>query len=167
MDSRVTKFFHMTPNHYTVGQTISANGRDKVDPRIETELETRRPSTALSRRDSVYCLGGTDFTTCGVVTPGYIYRVEPSAEPQRRDFAWIGEMQKSLLRMKYPQYEEMKKYPEWTADLIERCCTGYWTGAATKTLGWEFLTSSCTVVEIVVDKLVDPKKTKGGWRACE
>jgi hypothetical protein len=160
----VKQFFHMSANIYTAGDEIRGNGRDKVDARIEDELEARRPDDALSRRDAVYCLESTDFTVCGVVEPGYIYRVEPSGEPQRRDFAWIGEMQKALLRIKYPQYKEMNKYPDWNADLIEKCCSGYWSGAATQTPGWEFLAPSCTVVEVVSSELVDPKKTKGGWQ---
>lgn len=163
MNNKSPKFFHMSPNLYAVGAIISGNGRDKVDARIEDELEARRDSTALSRRDSVYCLDGTDFTICGVVSPGYIYLVEPSGELQRRDFAWVGEMQKALLRIKYPQYEAMKKYPEWNADLIERCCTGYWSGAGMLMPGWEFLASSFTIVEVISSVLIDPTSTSGGW----
>lgn len=159
----MTGFFHMSSNAYSAGEVIRGNGRDKVDPHIEDELEARRPDNALSRRDAVYCLESTDFTICGVVSPGYIYRVEPSGASQRRDFAWIGEMQKALLRMKYPQYAEMKKYPEWNADLIEKCCSRYWSGEATQSPSWEFLMPSCTVIEVLANELVDPKKTKGGW----
>lgn len=157
-------FFHMSPCPYVVGDEIIGNGRDKVDARIENELEKRRPRDALSRRDAVYCLESTDFTICGVVSPGYIYRVAPNGEPQRRDFAWIGEMQKALIRIKYPQSIVMKKYPEWNADLIEKCCSGYWSGAGTQEPGWEFLTESFSIIEVLSTDLVDPKSTKGGWR---
>ncbi|NVK34262.1 MAG: hypothetical protein HWE23_07270 [Rhodobacteraceae bacterium] len=157
-------YFHMSPSTYVVGDEIFGNGRDKVDARIEDELEKRRPDGAFPRRGAVYCLESTDFTTCGVVSSGYIYQVVPSGEPQRRDFSWIGEMQKALLRLKYTQYERMKEYPEWSPDLIEKCCSGYWNGEATNTPGWEYLTSSCTVVEVVAGELIDPKSTNGGWR---
>ncbi|WP_125184526.1 hypothetical protein [Hyphobacterium indicum] len=150
---------------YSVGDEIRGNGRDKVDPRIESELEARRPDAALCRRDAVYSLEHTDFSVCGVVEPGYIYRLKPNAAPQRWDFAWIGEMQKALLRLKYPQHQEMKKYPEWNANLIERYCTGYWSGAATQEPGWEFLMPSCTVLEVLANKPVDPKSTKGDWKS--
>jgi hypothetical protein len=154
----------MSPHVYSVGEVIPGNGRHKVDPRIENELEARRPDSALSRRDAVYFLESTDFTICGVVKPGYIYRVEPNAEPQKRDFAWIGEMQKALLKLKYPDDILVKKFPDWNAALIESCCSGYWSGTAKQAPGWEFLAPSCTVVEVVSSELVDPKKTKGGWR---
>lgn len=157
----------MSSNVRAVGDEIRSNGRDKVDPRIEAELEARRPKDALSRRDAVYCLQSTDFTICGVVSPGYIYSVEPSVEPQMRDFAWIGEMQKALLKLKYPDDILVKKFPDWNADLIEKCCSGYWSGAAMKTPGWEYLAPSCTVVEVISGELVDPKKTRGGWQPSD
>lgn len=167
MGTNVAWFFHMSPSTYSVGDEIHGNGRDKVDPRIEDALEARRPNGALSRRNAVFCLEHMNFSLCGVANPGYIYRVASSGEPQRRDFAWIGEMQKALLRLKYPQYEEMNKYPEWDENLIARCCVGYWSETATTVPGWEFLTPSCTVVEVVTDELVDPKKTIAGWRSFE
>lgn len=160
-----TNYFHMSGASYSAGDEIPGNGKDKVDPRIEAELEKRRPADALCRRDAVYCLESTDFTICGVVKPGYIYRVEPNAEPQRRDFAWIGEMQKALLKLKYPGDLLVRKFPEWNDDLIERCCSGYWNGAATPAPGWEYLAPSLTVREVIADVLVDPKKTRGGWKA--
>lgn len=159
------KYFHMSPTVRAPGQKIHGNNSDKVDPRIEAELEARRPPEALSRRDAVFCLKHTDFTICGVVSPGYIYLVEPSGEPQGRDFTWVGEMQKALLRIEYPQYEEIKKYPEWNDDFIEKCCTGYWSGACLQMPGCEFLAPSCTVIQVVSDELVDPKGTKGGWQS--
>lgn len=164
MVTSLGRLFHMSPNVYSVGEEIQGNGRDKVDPRIEGALEMRKPARALSRRDAVFCLDHMDFTICGVVSLGYIYCVNPNDEPQQWDFAWIGEMQKALLRLKYPQYEEIKKYPKWNAALIEKCCANYWSGAATQMPGWEFLMSSCTVIEVIASELVDPKNTKGGWR---
>lgn len=158
------RFFHMSPELYSPGHEIRGTGRDKVDPRIEVELETRRPDGALSRRDAVFSLDYTDFTLCGVVTPGYIYRVTPNGERQRRDFVWIGKMQKALLKLKYPNDIIAKKYPDWSPDPVEGACSGYWTGEATRSPGWEYLSPSCTVVEAVTDTLVDPKKTKGGWQ---
>lgn len=155
----------MSPNLYSVGFKLRGNGQDKVDRRIEKELEARRPEKAFSRRDAVYSLDHTDFTVCGVVNPGYIYRVEPCADPQRWDFSWIGEMQKALLKLKYPEFAGMTKYPTWNAHLIAECCSRYWLGSATETPGWEFLAPSYTVVEVVARKLVGPKDTKGGWLA--
>jgi hypothetical protein len=157
-----TNYFHMTARPLSVGDDIKGNGNDKVDSRIEEELEKRRPANAMSRRDAVYLLQHTDFTTCGVVNPGHIYRAEPTGELQQRDLSWIGEMQKALLKIKYP--DTLKKYPDWNDGLIERCCSGYWTGAATASPDWEFLSTGCTVREVLSDKLVDPKKTKGGWK---
>lgn len=41
---------------------------------------------------------------------------------------------------------------------------GEWAAGFMQTPGWEFLAPSCTVVEVTSSELVDPKKTKGGWR---
>jgi hypothetical protein len=51
---------------------------------------------------------------------------------------------------------------DWNDDLIERCCSAYWK-EATQSPGWEFLTPSCVVVEVISDTPIDPKTTKGGW----
>jgi hypothetical protein len=157
-------YFHMSGALFSVGYVINANGKEKVDQRIEDELEKKRPPEALRRREAVFCLGSTDFTVCGVTSPGYIYRVEPQGIPQQRDFAWIGEMQQALLKIKYPNLIAMKSYPDWDDDLIGKCCSGYWSGAGTGVPGWEYLAPSCTVREIIADTLVDPKNTKGGWK---
>lgn len=158
------RFFHMSSAVYPVGKEIRGNGRDKVDPEIEKELEARRPSAAIARLDAVFGLEHTDFSVCGVIAPGYIYRIEPNEAPQRLDFAWIGEMQKELLKIRYPQYEEIRKYRDWNVDLIEKCCASYWSGAPAQVPGWEFLMESCTVVEVVSGELVDPKSTNGAWQ---
>ena len=59
-------FFHMSGALFSVGDAISANGKDKVDQHIENELENKRPTDALCRRDAVFCLETTDFSVCGV-----------------------------------------------------------------------------------------------------
>lgn len=165
MDTNAQQFFHLSPRKYAVGAEIRGNGKDKVDHRIEKELEARRPKGVLSRRDAVFCLEHTDFTRCGVVDAGYIYRVVPSADPQRWDFAWIGEMQKAQLRLKYPQYQKVRAYPTWSTELVSNCCSGYWAGDAFETPGWEFLMPSCTVVEVTASELIDPKRTSLGLQS--
>jgi hypothetical protein len=163
MDTSTFQFFHMSTQAYSVGDELCGNGRDKVDPRIENELEARKPDRALSRRDALFSLEHTDFTLCGIAKSCYIYQIRPNGEPQRWDLTWIGEMQKALIKLKYSQYEKMNRYADWTPELVEKCCLGYWSGAATKTPNWEFLMKSCTVVQVIASELVDPKTTKGGW----
>lgn len=158
------QFFHLSPTKYSVGDEIQGNGRDKVDPRIEDALEERRPQGLLPRRGVVFGLEKMDFSVCGIFDPGFIYRIAPKSELQRCDIAWVGEMQKAVLKMKYPKIEAMKEYPEWNDELIEQCCVGYWSGEAMQEPCWEFLFRSCTVVEVISSDLVDPKSTNGGWR---
>jgi hypothetical protein len=71
----MTDFYHMSTNPLAVGAHIAGNGKDKVDPRIEAELEKCRPSGMLSRRDAVYARPISDFSRCGIVNSGYICRV--------------------------------------------------------------------------------------------
>ena len=68
----MAEFFHMSRCRLSVGDVVSGNGRDKVDPQIEAALEAARPISALSRFDAVFSLEHPDFSRCGIVSPGYI-----------------------------------------------------------------------------------------------
>jgi hypothetical protein len=147
------------------GTEIHGNGEDKVDPRIEAELEKRRPENMLSRRNAVYVRELCDFSRCGIINSGYIHRVRLIGKTQRHDLNWIGPMQKALLRQKYNGNlpSVMKSYPDWTDELVERCCTQYWEGAASDDPVWEWLAPSFTVLEALSDQPVAVSATKGGW----
>ena len=55
-------FFHMSPRLYVVGDNITGNGRDKVDARIENELEKRRSRDVLLQRGAICCFERADLT---------------------------------------------------------------------------------------------------------
>lgn len=164
-DAPMTDFYHMSADPLAVGAEIPGNGRDKVDPGIEAELEKRRPSEMLSRRDAVYARSISDFSRCGIVNSGYIYRVHLNGKTQRHDLNWIGPMQMALLKQKYAGKlsEGMKKYPDWTDELVERCCANYWAGAESGEAVWECLAQSFTVLEALSDQPIAVGATKGGW----
>jgi hypothetical protein len=96
----MTDFYHMSANPLVVGTEIHGNRKDKVDPRIEAELEKRRPSDMLSRRDAVCARPISDFSRCGIANSGYIYRVHLNGKTRRHDLNWIGPMQMALLKQK-------------------------------------------------------------------
>jgi hypothetical protein len=150
----------MSPVLRPVGGTVRGDGKDKVDSRIEAALEARRPAPMLSRRDAIYCRPTTDFSRCGIVKAGYIYRVEPAGAVQRHDLAWIGEMQKALVKEKHqadhPRY--LVGYPDWSEDLVERCCTAYWNADATAAPVWEFLTPEFVIAEILSNHIIDASR---------
>lgn len=159
-------YFHMSPCLLSVGDIVRGNGRDKVDPKIEEALEAVRPTSAICRRDAVYCVEHPDFSKCGIVSPGYIYRAKAEGLIQRFDLSWIGPMQLALqkpdLLSKYPIVAA--RYPDWTDDLVARCCAGYWSGTAKDIANWENLAPALNITGIVVDRLVDPSETKGGLK---
>lgn len=159
-------FFHMSPCLLRVGDVVRGNGRDKVDPKIEAALETARPVSAICRRDAVYCVALPDFNKCGIVSPGYIYRVTPEGLTERYDLAWIGPMQKALVKEKHGKEVpgRFADYPDWTDDLVASCCAGYWSGVATDDANWEHLAPALNITGIVADRFVDPSETKGGWK---
>jgi len=159
----MSSFYHISPKLYAVGGQIRGNGKDKVDPRIEEELQARKPDGFLSRRDAMYCRPTTDFSRCGIVNAGYIYRVKPEEPLQRHDLNWIGDMQKALLKLKHPNERLIRNYPAWTDELVERCCVPYWKQEASDSPVWEFLTPSITIEEVLSDSIVDASNTKGGW----
>lgn len=156
-------YFHISAAPYLIGQEVPGNGRDKIDPRIEDALEATKPDGMLSRRDAVYFRPGPDFSVCGIVNAGYIYAVEPVGNVQKHDLMWIGEMQKALLKEKYPDRAYFQCYPDWDDALIEKCCDAYWKGTASDSPVWEYLSPSFTVAEILSDKPVIASATKGGW----
>jgi hypothetical protein len=79
----MTDFYHMSADFLSVGAEIKGNGKDKIDPRVENALEARKPSGMLSRRDAVYARPQADFSRCGIIKAGYIYRVRLAGTPQR------------------------------------------------------------------------------------
>jgi hypothetical protein len=161
----MTDFYHMSTAPLSVGTEIRGNGKDKIDSRIENELEARKPAGMLSRQDAVYARPVPDFSRCGIINAGYIYRVRLTGIPQRHDLNWLGPMQQALLKEKYlSQYpERFEHYPDWTDDLIAKCCSAYWEGAESDSPMWESLAPSFTVVEILSDRPVNVTETRGGW----
>lgn len=162
----MTNFYHMSAKPLSIGDTIKGNGRDKIDPRIEAELETRKPTHALSRRDAIFARPTTDFSRCGIVNDGYIYRVTLEGAPQKYDLSWLGPMQMALLKQKHLATNPgFAIYPGWTPDLIDKCCSGYWSGAVSDSPVWECLAPALTVQEVLSDRLINITETKGGWPA--
>lgn len=156
--------FHMSAQRFSPGDKVCGNGRDKVDPRIESELEAARPDGALSRRDAIFCRDLPDFSRCGIVDAGYIYRVTAGSVVDRYDLSWIGEMQKAVLREKHG--DRFASYPEWTRELVRASCAGYWSGNAfNQEPVWECLTPDLVITEIVTEEPIEASKTRGGWRA--
>lgn len=161
----VREFFHMSASSLNIGDQVHGNGRDKVDPRIETELQKRKPAEMMSRRDAVFARPVADFSKCGIVNAGYIYSVTLDDKPQCHDLNWIGMMQMALLKEKYiDRYPgKFSKYPDWSDELIERCCAGYWSGEPSDSPVWETLASSLTVAASLSDRVVNVSETRGGW----
>lgn len=158
--------FHMSSCQLTLGKIVPGNGRDKVDPKIEAALEAARPAGAICRRNAVFCVEHPDFSKCGIVSPGYIYRVKAEGLTERYDLAWIGLMQQALVKEKHGDDVpgRFAHYPDWTDALLATCCAGYWSGAAKGVANWEHLSPALIVTGIVSDRLVDPGETKGGWK---
>jgi hypothetical protein len=133
----------MSGKAFAPGDVICANGQEKLSPELEDPLEAHRPTSAAARRNFFYCRPNTDFHRCGIVDPKYIYRVEPTGEreqPQVHDLAWIGDMQLALLKQKHGAAHAayIARYPDWSDDLVRRCCEGYWVGETGDPV-WEYL----------------------------
>jgi hypothetical protein len=83
MNASMTDLYHMSRAVLAIGCEIKGDGGDKIDRRIEDELQARKPAGMLSRRDAVYARPAPDFCRCGIMDAGYIYRVRPTGAPQR------------------------------------------------------------------------------------
>jgi hypothetical protein len=123
----------------------------------------------LSRRNAVYARPVTDFSRCGIVSSGYIYRVQLTGTPERHDLNWLKPLQKAQLKSKYLSMypDRFKHYPEWTEELIEKCCSAYWKGIESESPVWEYLAPSLIIAEILSDRCVDVTETRGGWRPAD
>jgi hypothetical protein len=49
----MTDLYHMSRAVLAIGDEIKGDGGDKIDRRIEDELQARKPAGMLSRRDAV------------------------------------------------------------------------------------------------------------------
>ncbi len=158
-------FYHMSQALLGGGTEIRGDGRNKIEASIENELETRRPAGMLSRRDAVYARPVPDFSRCGIIKAGYIYRVALNGSPERHDLNWLRPMQLAIFKMKHGSAHPVlvKAYPDWSSDLIAKCCSGYWEGAETKSVVWEYLAPSFTVLERLSDRTINVAATRGGW----
>ncbi len=164
VEPSMADFYHMSEAPLAIDLEVPGNGKDKIDPRIESELEIRRRPSMLSRRLAVYARAVPDFSRCGVINLGYIHRVRLNGTPERRDLNWLRPMQMALFKEKYiSMHQGIRAYPDWTLDLVEQCCVGYWSSSESDSPVWESLAPSFTVMEVLSTRPIDVKETEGGW----
>ncbi|MES2495573.1 MAG: hypothetical protein V4618_05645 [Pseudomonadota bacterium] len=151
-------YYHISKRLLEVGTRLKGNGLDKIDERIEDALERAMPRSMISRRDAIFMRPVPDFTRCGVADTGYIYLVEPVGITQFHDLSWLGPMELAQLKAKHPQ---LSKHADWSPDLVDRCCEGYWSGTPADQLVWEILSSEAIVTKRLTDEPVSVDATKG------
>jgi hypothetical protein len=160
----MSEYYHMSPAKWPVGHQLMGNGRDKVDPRIEVALEARRPPAFLSRRQAVFVRPIPDFQFCGLTVSGYVYRVTTEGTLALHDLCWTGEMEMALKKLQYPTELLVKNFPDWSEELLRKCCDAYWLGEASQKPIWECLAAAAVIVEMLSDQPVTVAETKGGWQ---
>jgi hypothetical protein len=138
--------FHMSEAPVAPRKILRGNGRDKVQPEVEHELEIRRPPDKLSRRMAVFTVLVPDFRFFGM-EGGYIHRVAIVPPGQMHDTFWLGKLQTSFIRKKYNLTQS--PMPVWTPELIDDLCQKYWSGAVSEKPVWECLTHEATVLELL------------------
>lgn len=156
--------YHMSPQLFSAGKRLAGTGKDKIDVLIEDGLESFRPEEAYSRRSSVFSHPIADFSESGLSIDGYIYEVEIPDDAQKRDLAWIGELQKARLKLKYPKLIHMQNYPDWSENFLKECASRYWAGMASDRPNWEYLSLHINIVKRLSLDVVQAKSTKGGWK---
>lgn len=156
-------FYHMSPQLYKEGDKIEGNGQDKIHSAIEDGLELFKPEGFLSRRDAVFTHSQTNFSESGLVCSGYIYQVELPEGIQKHDLIWITPLQQAQLKLKYINMLGMKKYPDWSEDLLRKCAKNYWEGVPSDKPNWEYLSPYMIIIKKLSEKMIEPKNTKERW----
>jgi hypothetical protein len=160
--------YHMSSRIHPVGTILTGNGRPKVAPDIEAELERLRPAACVSRLDSVYSRETPDFRMLGLDN-GYVYRIVIHGDCQRHDARWIGFLQQAHLKRKHTRSHQSiaVQWPDWTDMFVALACTNYWTAVKSDEPLWELLSNEAEVEAQLSDVPINAECTKGGWRPAD
>ncbi len=130
---------------HPVGHIFTGNGKLPLARYAEVEdaLARNRPVASPPRSDCVYMKEDLDFSSVGVdYEEGYVHKVEPKGDVERRDIYWVG-----VLVKRYAKSRMMRKEIEphlSDDDVAQR----YWGGTASPSPTWEFIAKEATVVGV-------------------
>jgi hypothetical protein len=87
-------YYRMMKTKRPIGFKLEPKGGPHTDPAVEAILARYRKDGQIDRAAGVYFAETPDFSSLGIpYDKGFIHIVEPIGEPQRRDQAWLGEIQ--------------------------------------------------------------------------
>ena len=127
------RYFRMMRTKKPVGFRLKPKGGPHIDPQIEAMLEKYRKDGQISRAEAVYFAETPEFSSLGIsYDEGFIHVVETPGEPQRRDQAWLRELQlrhhknRELVRRLPPQTKAARKEFKDMSD--QTLCESYFSG---------------------------------------
>ena len=140
-------FYRMAVDRHPVGYPFKATGRKYLGDEIEALIEAHKPAEFLSRAAATYLSASEDVSRMGLdYDEGYLHVVEPVGLVERRDAAWLGELQRRLpisaVHAVLPKDERLARF---TNDEIAK---NYVTGKPTLEPHWEHLASEAIVTAV-------------------
>jgi hypothetical protein len=143
-------YYRMMKEKHAIGCKLQPSG-PHIDPDVEAILAKHRKGDRIDRATAVYLAEKPEFSALGIsYDVGFIHIVEPIGEIQRRDQAWLGELQwrhekrghlkqfseKPLIGARRKEFERMSD---------EGLCESYFSGAMSRNPAIEIVVIGGTV----------------------
>ena len=155
MMKNLKSYYHMSPNLHNAGEILKPSTRriDYLGTKIGSILECNRPSRCISRLEAIYLNDSNDFTAHGILTEGYIYKVEAIGEIQTHYNHWLG-----ILQRRYPVKGSQTSISGANYSILndDDIAMNYWNGTKTDEGRQEFLVKSLKIVERLTEHRVPP-----------
>jgi hypothetical protein len=130
---------------------LKPKGWPYLAPDVEAMLSNYRKEGQIDRAGAIYLAEAPQFSALGIpYDEGFIHIVEPAGETQRRDQAWLGELQlrhhkkeELLRRLSAPTKARRKEFDGMSDQVL---CENYFSGAMSNNPVVEVVATGGTVV---------------------
>jgi hypothetical protein len=156
-------YYRMMKTKHPIGFKLEPKGEPHIDPDVEAILAKHRRDGQIDRANAVYFAETPEFSSLGIpYDEGFIHIVEPVGETQRRDQAWLGELQlrhhknQELIRRQSAPLRARREEFEGRSDQV--LCENYFSGVLSSNPVIEVVATSATVVGYHSEILVRVRK---------
>lgn len=132
-------FFHGSYKKLKIGTVLSGRGKEYIEKWFVYPeyivLENERPSRCIPHYEAVFMVDNVeDIDNAGGGT-NYIFTLLPIGKIEKHDMAWQSEILMAI---------DDKEHP----DKIKSMAKKYWSGVATKSPVWEYLTRKAKIIKV-------------------
>jgi hypothetical protein len=143
-------YYCMMQTKQPVGFKLQKKGGPHIAPDVEAILARHRKDGQIDRAEAVYFAETPEFSALGITyDEGFIHIVEPVGETQRRDQAWLGELQlrhhknhELIRRLSAPVRVRRKEFDGVSDQVL---CENYFSGVLSSNPVIEVVATGATV----------------------